>query len=137
MTIKYLRRDKTGSSSIETRLYGPVNDKAPPDDTDAQQVAFVDAKITEIADDGTVSTVIRSVAQINVVTGQHYLLGWTMWGDKDAAVEYLLGSSADPAGVTFTSVAKDKIPAAGPGLTASKATPSGKLIWINSKLIAG
>lgn len=137
MTIKYLRRDKTGSSSIETRLYGPVKDKVPPADTDAQQLAFVDFTVTEIADDGTKSSVIRSVAKIDVVPGEHYLLGWTMWGDEDAAVEYLLGAPADPAGTSFATVAKDKIPAAGPGLTGSRATPSGKLIWINSKLIEG
>lgn len=137
MTIKLLRRDKTGISSIETRLYGPINGKAPPDDADAQQIAFVDTKVTEVGADGTRTSAIRSIARIDVQPGEHYLLGWTMWGAEKAEVEYLLGSSDDPNAVTFTSVAKDKIPAAGPGLTGSRATPSGKLIWINSKLIAG
>ena len=135
MTIRYIRREKTGNSSIETRLYGPITDKVPPASAGAQDIQFVDAKITELDAAGVQQTVIRTVGKIDVESGEHYLLSWTMWGDLDAKVEYLIGNSAAPAPAKFSSVASDKIPAAGDGLDQSRSTPSGKLIWINSKII--
>jgi len=131
-----LRRDKDGKSYIETRLYGPIDDGMDDAHVPSQQVKFVNKVINEIEDGGAKQKIIRSVATVDLIEGARYMLGWTMWGDEGATVEYLRDQQDEAPEAHFKTIAKDKLPAEGNDPGFSKKTPSG-LLWINAKNFKG
>lgn len=59
-----------------------------------------------------------------------------MLGSVGAEVDFLLDQQDNPAGATFKSIAKDKLPAGGSGFTQSRQTNAG-FLWTNAKRLKG
>ncbi len=136
MTQRLLRRDKDDKSRIETRLYGPFEDDMDDASAPAQKLKFTDTKVTEVDEGGDVIARIRSIASVQLEPGKRYLLSWTMLGSVGAEVDFLLDQQDNPAGATFKSIAKDKLPAGGSGFTQSRQTNAG-FLWTNAKRLKG
>lgn len=136
MTIKLMRRDKTGSGTIATEVIGPLSSLTGGTNAPHQKVSFTDFKVTEFSAGGIASKVTRPIGEAELVSGANYMLSWVMIGQVGDEVEYFLDRASDAAGATFKPIAKDKIPAPGIGLAFSEATPSG-CIWRNGIFFKG
>lgn len=136
MPTRYLRRTKEGEYEIETRLYGPFETGDGVDDVPAVEVQFIETRIAELQEGGEIQEKIRAIGTLNIEAGRKYLLGWTMWGNQGAKLEFALDKGDTAGAANFKTVVKDELPQPGDGVAYSRRTPSG-LQWINSKYIQG
>lgn len=136
MPAKLIRRDKSGSDKISTRITGPYQALVAGVSGNVQIPAFTQAKVTEEAGNGTVSKVIRWVSEADIIAGQQYVLHWTIQGKVGDEVEYFIDRGTAAGVAKWKSIAKDKIPATGPGPSDSTATPSGA-IWRSNIAFTG
>ncbi len=136
MPTKLIRRDKTGSDKISTRITGPYLALVDGVSGNVQTPGFTEAKIAEQADNGTDSYVIRWVSSADIVPGQQYVLHWTIQGKVGDEVEYFIDHGTTVGVVKWKSIAKDKIPPSGTRPGDSTATQSGA-IWRSNIAFTG
>jgi hypothetical protein len=137
MQFKLIKLECPETMLIRADVLGPLVPGSDPNTAPLQILKFVNTTIPIMDDAGTVSAKTCWVANVQLQTGERYMLSWAVEGAVGDDIEFKLDRTSLPDGAKFVSISKDKVPSTGTAISRSRALPSGKAAWCNNNFFKG